>query len=63
MVSSYRHRSSGGGPDAAGGGEARCSWLIADDHIDCRLNLHYSLDVIFRLSFLATAREGFWASN
>jgi hypothetical protein len=29
------------------------------DHIDRRLNLHYSLDVIFRLSFLVTAGEGF----
>jgi hypothetical protein len=29
------------------------------DHGDRRLNLHYSLDVIFRLSFLVTGREGF----
>jgi len=29
------------------------------DHIDRRLNLYYSLDVIFRLSFLVTAGEGF----
>jgi hypothetical protein len=28
-------------------------------HVDCRLNFHYSLDVIFCLSFLVTAREGF----
>ena len=27
------------------------------DHIDCRLNIHYSLDLIFRPSFLVTARQ------
>src|SRR5215813_13105294 len=29
------------------------------DHIDGRLNLHYSLDLIFRPSFLVTARQCF----
>jgi hypothetical protein len=29
------------------------------DHVDRCLNLHYSLDVIFRLPFLVTAREDF----
>jgi hypothetical protein len=32
--------------------------IAADDHIDCCLNIHYSLDVIFRLSSLVTARQG-----
>jgi hypothetical protein len=45
-----------------GWGRWRGEVLLVDcrsDHINCCLNIHYSLDVIFCLASLVTARQGF----
>jgi hypothetical protein len=59
LAVAYRHRSSGVGSDAP----ARRGWAIlidrGRDHIDGRLNLYYSIDLIFRASFLVTTRQCF----
>ena len=43
-----------------GWGRWRRQVLLVDcrrDYVDCCLNIYYSLDVIFRLPFLVTARQ------